>query len=207
MGSPPGGRSKGVSRGQEGVGRGSSWGNPQSHPGGGSRTSSVVVLAPQPTQIQGDNDRYFTLTLGLSSGPLHLTLTSEVGEVSESPSQLTKESLTGVLQGSCPQRLVGPRAPASCQTGFRVQNPHKMTSRKGADSGVAYAQPPGEELAARNQGLWLHRDGSAGGLVSGWRPCLAATSLTYIMTRGQGSAHCDPQAKSHLPLLLTQSVS
>ena len=69
------------------------------------------------------------------------------------------------------------------------------------------AQPPGEELAARNQGLRLHRDGSAGGLVSGWRLCLAATSLTYIMTQGQGSAHCNPQAKSHLPLLLTQSVS
>ena len=82
-------------RGQQGAGKswgaGSSWGNPQSHPGGGSRTSSVVVLALQPTQIQGDKDRYFTLTLGLSSGPLHLTLTSEVGEVSESPSQLTKE--------------------------------------------------------------------------------------------------------------------
>ena len=133
-------------RGQQGAGRswwGSSWGNPQSHPGGGSRTCSVVVLAPQPTQIQGDNDRYFTLTSGslFWALALDLDIRGGGGVLRALPSWPNRVSLTGVLQGSCPQSFVGPRAPASCRTRVRVQNPQAMTRRRGAGSGLACAQP------------------------------------------------------------------
>ena len=56
------------SRGQQGAGR-SWWGgllgeSPEPSSGEAPGYAVFIVLAPQPTQIHGDNDRYFTLTSG-----------------------------------------------------------------------------------------------------------------------------------------------
>ena len=85
VGPPPGGRSKGVTGGGgEGAeGGGSSWGKPQSHPVG--RLPDVLCLLSWPHSLHKYKETMTGILLsplGLSFGHLHLTLTSEVGEVS-----------------------------------------------------------------------------------------------------------------------------
>ena len=65
-------------RGQQGAGK-SWWGgllgeSPEPSLGEAPGYAVFIVLAPQPTQIQGDNDRYFTLTSGFLFWALALDL-------------------------------------------------------------------------------------------------------------------------------------
>ena len=75
---------KGPPGGPEGAENGgSSWGKPQSHPVG--RLPDVLCLLSWPRSLHKYKETMTSILLshlGLSSGHLHLTLTSEVGEVS-----------------------------------------------------------------------------------------------------------------------------